>query len=162
MNVLKQNMALNSSHRIIPFQVAAGNRQGQVTFVDDGMHWIAKPVNGGCDSNGSKTVSINATTLDTVCSSNGIVPDIIKIDVEGYEFQVLQGGVQTLIESKPMLFIEIHPDLLAQHGISSVGIMEFLASKGYRFYDNSLAEVGIKHFSIDRVFRVICAHHVLS
>jgi hypothetical protein len=32
----------------------------------------------------------------------------IKIDVEGFEYKVLQGLEKTILENKPVLFIEIH------------------------------------------------------
>ena len=37
-----------------------------------------------------------------------IFPDFIKIDVEGLEYNVLNGMKNTLHEKKPKLFIEIH------------------------------------------------------
>lgn len=36
----------------------------------------------------------------------GFNPDFIKIDVEGMEFDVLQGGRQTILENKPVIMLE--------------------------------------------------------
>jgi len=35
-----------------------------------------------------------------------IEPDLIKVDVEGMELDVLHGAVKTLVEFKPMLYVE--------------------------------------------------------
>jgi FkbM family methyltransferase len=39
-------------------------------------------------------------------------PDLIKIDVEGFEEKVLAGARQTLEQHRPNLFLELHPQLL--------------------------------------------------
>jgi hypothetical protein len=35
-------------------------------------------------------------------------PDLMKIDVEGYELEVLRGAAATLRECRPALFVEVH------------------------------------------------------
>ncbi|MBL8351855.1 MAG: FkbM family methyltransferase [Burkholderiaceae bacterium] len=51
-------------------------------------------------------------------------PFFVKIDVQGFELNVLKGGRQTLIEHKPVLLIEA----------PSPAIIEFLAALGYEPY----------------------------
>ncbi|MFB6187515.1 MAG: FkbM family methyltransferase [Halobacteriaceae archaeon] len=46
--------------------------------------------------------------LDSYCRENTL-PDIVKIDVEGAEYNVIQGGEDTLSKSRPELYIEMHP-----------------------------------------------------
>jgi FkbM family methyltransferase len=157
MSVLKQNIALNPTHNVTPFQIAAGDAKGRLDFVDDGMHLVATADKNRSNPSNAKKVSIDVITLDSFCDSNNLRPDIIKIDVEGFEYQVLKGCEQTLTRSQPVLFIEIHPDLLAKHDVSAPKIMEFLLDKGYKFYDQNLVKVGARQFASDRVFRVICA-----
>lgn len=51
---------------------------------------------------------VHLTTLDSYISNKNIPPpDFIKIDIEGHEFPALQGALQTIKNSKPVLFIEI-------------------------------------------------------
>ena len=53
--------------------------------------------------------SIRAVTLDSVSELIGdIKPHVIKIDVEGAEGNVLQGGIGLLKRHKPLIIIEIH------------------------------------------------------
>jgi FkbM family methyltransferase len=42
-------------------------------------------------------------------------PDVIKIDVEGHEASVLRGLTETL-SARPLLFLELHPQFLRDHG----------------------------------------------
>ena len=59
------------------------------------------------------------------------IPAAVKIDVEGHEFEVLNGLKQTL--SNPLcrrLCLEIHPTLLPS-GISRDGIVEFIQGCGF-------------------------------
>ena len=51
--------------------------------------------------------------------------DLIKIDVEGHELEVLQGGLQTIRRDKPVLLIE-------DNGEQRVAIRDLLESIGYR------------------------------
>lgn len=52
-------------------------------------------------------IEVNCITLDSMINS-GLMPDFIKIDVEGAEEFVLKGGIELLKLKKPVLMIEIH------------------------------------------------------
>ncbi|MGH9363606.1 MAG: FkbM family methyltransferase, partial [Thermoanaerobaculia bacterium] len=52
--------------------------------------------------------------------------DLLKVDVEGYEGQVLDGAERLLREHRPVLFLELHPAAIAApHSVD--GIVERLA-----------------------------------
>ena len=51
-----------------------------------------------------RTVTVDVRTLD---SYNFDEVDFVKIDVEGYELFVLQGGLQTILHNRPILQLEI-------------------------------------------------------
>jgi len=66
-------------------------------------------------------------TLDHVAfSAAGFVPDLVKLDVEGWELKALAGGERLLAERRPHLVVETHSaelergcrDLLVAHGYS--------------------------------------------
>jgi FkbM family methyltransferase len=50
---------------------------------------------------------VPTVTIDSITEHIGL-PDVIKIDVEGAEFQVLQGGQHTLAEARPSIFLSTH------------------------------------------------------
>lgn len=45
------------------------------------------------------------TTIDDFCKSNGILPDFIKMDIEGSELDALKGAKNILIKKRPKLAI---------------------------------------------------------
>lgn len=55
-------------------------------------------------------IKVPVTTLDHHVEETGIAPRLIKIDVEGAEFDVLEGARETVRRFRPLLAIEIHPD----------------------------------------------------
>jgi FkbM family methyltransferase len=55
-------------------------------------------------------VRVSVTTLDRYVSDKRIRPRLIKVDVEGAEFEVLEGGRSCIRDCRPLLVIEIHAD----------------------------------------------------
>ena len=58
-------------------------------------------------------------------------PDFVKIDAEGWEYDVLQGMGDTLQCRRPLLFIEIDAGALAENGRDHTDITNLLRSFGY-------------------------------
>ena len=72
--------------------------------------------------------------LDTFCTETGLIPHVLKIDVEGAEGMVLRGAAQLLRRHHPVLVVAIHPFWLPPQD-STAGILDFAASLGYRVQD---------------------------
>jgi FkbM family methyltransferase len=71
-------------------------------------------------------------TLDTYCRENNFVPNLIKIDVEGSQFNILQGAQQILIRYHPLLLVEFDtPDSVNNIGKSNRDTVRLLESLGY-------------------------------
>lgn len=75
-------------------------------------------------------VMISVTTLDAYVDMTGVAPDFIKVDVEGFELQVLAGARQTLAEHRPILMVEIQSDHRA--------VFARLSALGYVAHDPDL------------------------
>ena len=52
---------------------------------------------------------------------------LLKIDCEGYEFEILRGAQKLLQRHRPLLFVEVHPEQLVQFGHSTQQLLDFLA-----------------------------------
>ena len=51
---------------------------------------------------------------------------LLKIDCEGFEFDVLQGARRLIARHRPALFLEVHPTLLGRFGGSVEKVLELL------------------------------------
>jgi hypothetical protein len=58
---------------------------------------------------------------------------VVKIDVEGAEAEVIRGAAALLRDVRPLLFVELHLDMLERRGESVDALLADLASCGYRF-----------------------------
>jgi FkbM family methyltransferase len=67
---------------------------------------------------GDRGSSVQAVSIDHVCGERGVVPDVIKIDVEGAELFVLRGARETIAAAgdRLTLFVEMHPSLWPEAG----------------------------------------------
>ncbi len=89
-----------------------------------------------CKSQGTQ---IEITTIDSFVANRGLERiDLIKIDVEGYESEVLKGARETIGRFCPKLFIEIDDANLKDHNSSPEAVLAFLRPFGYRFYKDTM------------------------
>lgn len=61
-------------------------------------------------------------------------PDVIKIDVEGYEFSVLKGIRTLLSNTSPVVICELSNAFFADMGHTTGDVINFMASMGYFCY----------------------------
>jgi FkbM family methyltransferase len=90
------------------FPVALYDETGTTTF----QHVLSAPAYSGIKKRkyDGKNVQIEQITVETGLLDNfipaGMNIDLIKIDVEGAEFNVMKGGVETLKRCKPVVIFE--------------------------------------------------------
>lgn len=84
-----------------------------------------------------KEVQKRQISLDDFCKNENVVPQVIKIDVEGAELNVLKGSEWILKNEAPTIFLSVHPKMLEQLGQSIGELTEFVDAAGYRIYDTA-------------------------
>lgn len=101
---LERHVVLNkaSNVRILPFACSSANGTARFSTGPNSAM-------GGLADNGNRSDMLVPTiTLDTLASEFGLMPDVIKMDVEGAEAGVLDGGMKILTEKRPSIFLSTH------------------------------------------------------
>jgi FkbM family methyltransferase len=115
LDVIRNLVELNPALPIAIRNCALGAANGQAHFTvmtEDSMGKLeSSPYQMG--ESGRTSIAVTIRTLDALLADGDIVPpNLIKIDVEGAEYDVLQGGRQLLAKHHPEIFAEIHsPEL---------------------------------------------------
>jgi len=129
--LLKKNVSLNDIRNAYLYQVAFGEKRGKSTFYvydRSNLSSFIKREDMGMEV---QEVEVEITTLDDFLRLKEV--DFIRMDVEGYEFEILRGGQVALAHpNKPKIFfIEVHSELLYTKGSSARAIVELLGGFGY-------------------------------
>ena len=83
--------------------------------------------------NSRETVPVRIETLDSVATSLGVEPNVIKMDVQGFEYHVLQGMRKTLEDDHLLVIItEFWPHGISESGASPRQFVELLDSFGFK------------------------------
>ena len=93
-------------------------------------------------------------TLDSYCQERGLLPQVIKIDVEGAEYRVLLGARELLFKNDVSILCEVHPKQMENCGGDIDAFYALLAELGYEL--TKLDEpnpMGIYHSVITRIGR---------
>ena len=114
---LKKNIEINRFVNVKLFDVAIG--------MDDGTTGLRVGINSGVVEKNQGSYQVALRKLDSLVTDK---VDFLKIDVEGYEGQVLKGAQEILNRDKPILFLEIHPSIIPEFGFSVGQILDDLSS----------------------------------
>ena len=79
---------------------------------------------------------VNTVSLDAFCAKTGLVPSVVKMDIEGAEFDALNGAVELIAAHKPHLILEQQPtdtrciELLRGNGYAALDLNSYSMIKG--------------------------------
>ncbi len=117
------NMTKNQSANVTAYNLALGNQAGEMRFSDE----IADDMNSASDQGG---IIVVMDTLDNVLPDNLCNIALVKIDVEGFEKQVLEGAKRTLGITQCVYF-EAWDTHFKKYGYTASDLIIFLQSLGF-------------------------------
>ncbi len=132
--LLQKTLSVANLQNLEICKCALSNRVSEVLFFQDSLTsatgcvagkdkpWIEQYLNSSANE-----IRVKTNTLDSVISDDNN-PSLIKIDVEGHEVEVLEGGRNTLIKIKPLLILESFPP-------KQRTILSILKELGYKLID---------------------------
>jgi FkbM family methyltransferase len=95
----------NRIENVVIVPCAVSGRTSVTGFEEGTTH-----ATGRISRNGKQPVI--TTSCDEFCQQFGVRPDMIKIDVEGAEYDVLLGAERTLTLHRPVILLSVHSDNL--------------------------------------------------
>jgi FkbM family methyltransferase len=129
---IKESIHLNEYSNITLLQKAAGEKDGKERIYfhkeDAGLTSIENR------ENATNSMEIEITTLDKELVHIASLA-LIKLDVEGYEYEALKGAEKMLQKFHPVIVFEFSPHLYEKsHPGKSLEILTFLDNLGYSIY----------------------------
>jgi FkbM family methyltransferase len=127
---LENNIRNNRLMNISAIRAAASDQSGilslAVNALNRGDNRVSKILGGA-----SSTRQVQAVTIDEAVINTHL--DVLKIDVQGFEIEVLLGAQETL-KNNPRLTIELEfwPYGLRQSGHQPAELLDFLRDAGFR------------------------------
>lgn len=111
----------------------------------------------------SELTQIPTMTIDEMSLQFG-TPTHLKIDVEGYEASVLRGARQTLKKSAPLLFLELHNDMVRSASGDPLSSLTELDQLGYETYSPSGELIGKAAILSEPIIRILARrpHHSVA
>ena len=127
---LQENVGLNSLENVGLECTAVGENEGTITLFCDAaqtLSWTPSVLAYRVPGELHKSLSVPVLSLDRYLEKTGLRPNLVKIDVEGAELAVLRGARRMLLESRPVVLVEIH-DGGTQHRAE---VLQLLQACGY-------------------------------
>jgi FkbM family methyltransferase len=109
---------------------AIGREEGVLEMIDGGA-LMAGYCTYPTDQPAKDRIRVPQTTVDKIVAGLDRPPDILKFDVESFEYEALQGATETLRKHRPVLCIEMHNQFMRERGVDPLVLLSRLASAGY-------------------------------
>ena len=128
------NLFLNGIDNVFAYQLAIGNEKGVVKF-EKADYFNNGSVNFGdvsvYDDKKSNFNSFEEVQSDRIDSFEFNLVKVLKIDVQGYESNVINGALKTIEKHRPYIFIEIEEKCLIKFGSSEKELIKIIEDLGY-------------------------------
>lgn len=149
---LIRNIELNQFKNIFPSLLALGEKNSKVileSFSSDDNNGLKRIRN----NQNNQEPDIQMMTLDHFVEENKISKiDWIKIDIEGYEHELLKGALKTIAKFKPNFFLEICDQHLKHYNSSANKLVEAFEDMGYKVIHADLNREISSNFYLEGCF----------
>lgn len=110
LKLLKRHIELNNLDNVTVIESAVSNEAGSATLYS----LPSNPMNRLGEANvliekDSVPYNVPVTTIDGFVKESSTIPNLILMDIEGFEIAALKGATETVKNHSPILIIEMHP-----------------------------------------------------
>jgi FkbM family methyltransferase len=161
-NSFKANLELNNFRNIDYRNLAISEVSGKfISFYESYNDWESSATHNKFKNN--KIVNIETTTIDQELSKKDLsnFAVIIKLDIEGNEFNAIQGGKDTILKYEPLITIELSRYNFNNQNYNFGYFRKFLNDFKYKIYDDKLVLLNIETL-IDRIRNLDQSHQTIG
>lgn len=130
-NLLKINVKLNNVENVKIYPFALGDQHKEQEFyIYNSINWSS------FIKKNEKLVSTEMVKIMTIDSFiqeylDGNTPTVLRMDVEGYEYNIIKGALNTIKQCDKMkIFMEIHPRILSSKDLND--LLNILKSNNFK------------------------------
>jgi FkbM family methyltransferase len=131
--LLKENLELNDIKNVNPINIALSNQIGKAIMNTcighNGLNTMGMNVKRFADI---LPIEVNTTTLDEMFYKKNIPVDFIKLDTGGFEYYILQGGMNTIYKNKPVIQMEWNTTNMEQANVTEDILYNFFHMVNYK------------------------------
>ena len=141
---LKKNISLNPDLKkiIFPMNVLISQKNKKIKYVHSSWNFSQQASKHKIHLGTLKKTSGKKKSLDKIFLKSKKKIDFIKIDVDGYELDVLKSGKKIIKKNKPLIHFEFAPYLYKEFGYSPKILISFIKRDlGYDFYDENFKKI---------------------
>ena len=127
--IISKHLQFNDvQDRVRLIKAAVGDRAGVAEFCHYAEPYMNRVLGPKKDIKALSVTKIPLVTLDAICDESGLIPDWIRMDVQGLEFDVLKGARNIIKSGRGRLRIvaEMHPQIWPELGINENMAMSIL------------------------------------
>ena len=147
-NLLKTNLDNQKMDNFSVFNIAIGDKDGEIEFIVTEKSNLCKVKTSDKEVNeleNIKVIKVQSKTLDSFVLENNIEKiDFLRMDLEGYEYNVIMSSKSILEKYKPKLLMEIHWTIGTE---KTIEFLKFLQNLNYE----------IKYFMLRKYDIPMCA-----
>ena len=158
----KANLDLNNFKNINFRNVAISEISGKfVSFYESHNDWESSATHNKFKN--TKIVTIETTTIDQELLNKDLnsFAVIIKLDIEGNEFNAIQGGKDTILKYEPLIIIELSRYNFDNPNYNFDYFKKFLNDSKYKIYDDKLVALNIETL-INRIGSLDQSHQTIG
>jgi FkbM family methyltransferase len=161
-DTIKANLELNNFKNIDYRNVAINEISGKfISFYESFNDWESSATHNNFKNN--KMVTVETTTIDKELLNKNLsnFSIVIKLDIEGNEFNAIQGGFETILKYEPLITIELSKYNLNNKTYNFDYFRKFLNDTKYKVYDDKLTQVSIETL-IDKINNLDRSHQTIG
>ena len=163
--ILTNNVESQNTSNVMLYNIAAGEKDGNVRFlIYEGAGNSCMVIPDGTEPRWpGKLIDVSVRKMDSFLQEIGINKiDFVRMDVEGYEKNVLDGLKQTLQQSKPIIHIEVHVNIMGKE--NTLSMFQNLKDLGYdvtayvpREIDTPIIGTmkDVRNYNMDKIMKMI-------